>query len=135
MEALAAELYSIEVTDSADPENPCEYGPALHIAKKFIERQRRPRDYRVMTDDFLKKVAEVYRENIHSAPTRPWPSTSVSRTGWHRPTSIGHARHGSCRRPSRARRGREPMSRQQLPPQIKKVDVTDRKTRKRGVRY
>ena len=38
-------------------------------------------------------------------------------------------------RPHLARRKREEMSRQQLPPQIKKVDVTDRKTGKRVMRY
>lgn len=40
------------------------------MAEKFVERQRRPRKYRVITDDFLKKVAEVYRENIDRAPTK-----------------------------------------------------------------
>ena len=69
LDGLATQLYSLEVTD-ADPENPYEYELAERIAKKFIERQRRPRDYRVITDDFLKEVAEVYRENIHHAPTK-----------------------------------------------------------------
>jgi hypothetical protein len=40
------------------------------MAEKFVERQRRPREYRVITDSFLKSVAEVYRENIHGAPTK-----------------------------------------------------------------
>ncbi len=69
LDRLATELYSVEVADS-DPENLYEYGSALHIAKKFIERQRRPLDYRVINDDFLKKVAEVYRKNICGAPTK-----------------------------------------------------------------
>jgi hemoglobin-like flavoprotein len=40
------------------------------IAAKFVERQRLPRDYRVITDDFLKSVADVYRKNIGHAPAR-----------------------------------------------------------------
>ncbi|MDQ1361408.1 MAG: hypothetical protein QOJ44_1785 [Acidimicrobiaceae bacterium] len=40
------------------------------IAQKFVERQRLPRERRAMTQDFLRKVAEVYRENIDRAPTK-----------------------------------------------------------------
>ena len=43
---------------------------ALRIATKFVERQRLPREYRVITDSFLKSVAEVYRRNIDHAPTQ-----------------------------------------------------------------
>lgn len=39
-------------------------------ARRFVERQRLPRERRVMTDEFLRKVAEVYRENIDGAPTK-----------------------------------------------------------------
>lgn len=39
-------------------------------ARRFVERQRLPRERRVMTDDFLQKVAEVYREHIDGAPTK-----------------------------------------------------------------
>ncbi|MBX7451934.1 hypothetical protein GR927_28425 [Mycolicibacterium sp. 3033] len=39
-------------------------------ARRFVERQRLPRERRVMTDEFLLKVAEVYRENIDGAPTK-----------------------------------------------------------------
>ena len=47
-----------------------DYERAARIASKFIERQRLPRDYRVINDELLKKVAEVYRDNIHRAPTK-----------------------------------------------------------------
>lgn len=40
------------------------------MARKFVERQRLPREHRRITDSFLKAVAEVYRENIHGAPTK-----------------------------------------------------------------
>lgn len=40
------------------------------MAQTFIERQRRPRERRVITDNFLKSVAEVYRANIDRAPTK-----------------------------------------------------------------
>lgn len=39
-------------------------------ARRFVERQRLPRERRVMTPEFLQKVAEVYRENINGAPTK-----------------------------------------------------------------
>jgi hypothetical protein len=39
------------------------------MAQKFVERQRLPRERRVMTDDFLRSVAQVYRENIDGNPT------------------------------------------------------------------
>jgi len=40
------------------------------MAEKFVERQRRPRAYRVITESFLKSVADVYRANIDRAPTK-----------------------------------------------------------------
>lgn len=40
-------------------------------ARNFVDRQRRPRENRVMTDDFLRSVAEVYRANVNNrAPTQ-----------------------------------------------------------------
>ncbi len=47
-----------------------EYERAERIAIKFLERQRLPREYRVITHDFLKSVGEVYRQNISHAPTK-----------------------------------------------------------------
>jgi hypothetical protein len=43
---------------------------ARRVAEKFIERQRLPRERRVITDSLLKLVAEVYRENIRGGPTK-----------------------------------------------------------------
>ena len=40
------------------------------LASKFVERQRLPRELRVITDSFLQAVAEVYRRNIGHAPTQ-----------------------------------------------------------------
>ena len=39
-------------------------------ARRFVERQRLPRERRVMTPEFLQAVAEVYRENIDGKPTK-----------------------------------------------------------------
>lgn len=40
-------------------------------AVKFVERQRRPREYRVITDNaFLRSVAEVYIDNFGGAPRK-----------------------------------------------------------------
>lgn len=38
--------------------------------RRFVESQRVPRARRVITDDVLKKVAQVYRENIDGTPTK-----------------------------------------------------------------
>lgn len=43
---------------------------ARRFAEKFVERQQLPRERRVMTDEFLHQVAQVYRENIRRAPTK-----------------------------------------------------------------
>jgi hypothetical protein len=69
LEALATELYGFEVLEWDDHRVPLSEH-AERIANKFIERQRLPRDYRVIADDFLKQVANVYRENIRRAPTK-----------------------------------------------------------------
>jgi hypothetical protein len=66
--ALAAELYAVEVTGWDDDLLTSENSEL--IARKIVERQRLPREYRVMSDDFLKQVAKVYRENIRRAPTK-----------------------------------------------------------------
>jgi hypothetical protein len=47
-----------------------EYERAERVAIKFLERQRLPREYRVIDDDFLRSVGEVYRQNISHAPTK-----------------------------------------------------------------
>ena len=39
-----------------------EHEHAERAAIKFLERQRLPREYRVITDDFLKSVGEIYRQ-------------------------------------------------------------------------
>jgi hypothetical protein len=67
---LATELYAFEVTEADEDTPPWDSARAERTADKFIERQRLPRDYRVITDDVLRKVAEVYRENINDAPTK-----------------------------------------------------------------
>lgn len=44
---------------------------AKQAARNFVDRQRRPREQRVMTEDLLRTVAEVYRANINKrAPTQ-----------------------------------------------------------------
>jgi hypothetical protein len=40
------------------------------VAQKFIEHQRLPREYRVINNEFLKQVADIYRQNIAHAPAR-----------------------------------------------------------------
>ena len=47
-----------------------EYEDAELVAIKFLEHQRLPREYRVITNDFLRSVGEVYRKNISHAPTK-----------------------------------------------------------------
>lgn len=40
-------------------------------ARNFVDRQRRPREYRAINDDLLRSVAEVYRANVTTrAPTQ-----------------------------------------------------------------
>jgi hypothetical protein len=43
---------------------------SMRIARKFVERQREPRERRVMTPEFLRSVAQVYRDNIDGTPTK-----------------------------------------------------------------
>jgi hypothetical protein len=44
--------------------------PEYYAAQRFIDDQRRPKGYNAITDDLLKAVAEVYRNNINRAPTQ-----------------------------------------------------------------
>lgn len=53
-----------------------EYERAELVAIKFLENQRLPYEHRVITDDFLKEVAEVYRKNISSAAVT-WMESKV----------------------------------------------------------
>ena len=67
---LATDLYAVFVAEfGADPSR-SEEARAMRVAEKFIERQRLPRDYRVLNDEVLQKVAEVYRNDIDHAPTK-----------------------------------------------------------------
>ncbi|MGV0069430.1 hypothetical protein ACRU44_17015 [Mycobacterium colombiense] len=69
LHALATDLYTYEVSDADDDVPLSDY--AERLAAKFIERQRLPREYRVINDDFLKEVAQVYRANVDNrAPTK-----------------------------------------------------------------
>ncbi|TDL02151.1 hypothetical protein [Mycobacterium paragordonae] len=45
------------------------------VARRFVERQRLPRERRVMTPEFLQQVANVYRENIDGNPTKAVETT------------------------------------------------------------
>lgn len=67
---LAQDLYCLEVVDADLDDGTAVWERATRAANKFIERQRRPRDYRRIDDAFLREVAEVYRENIRTAPTK-----------------------------------------------------------------
>jgi hypothetical protein len=39
-------------------------------AQRFMDRQRRPREYRRITPKLLEEVAKVYRDNIRGTPTK-----------------------------------------------------------------
>ncbi len=70
VEKLAAELYSFEVNEAHPDDGSSEFAHGERMARKFVERHRRPRDYRIITDSFLQQVAGVYRANIQGAPTK-----------------------------------------------------------------
>jgi hypothetical protein len=72
VDRLATDLLAVWISYYfIDPDDPRDHGrSAERAAIKFLERQRLPREYRVITDDFLKSVAEVYRQNISHAPTK-----------------------------------------------------------------
>lgn len=67
---LATDLYSVFVAEFGEDPSRDESDRAMRVAEKFVERQRRPREYRVLNDDVLQKVAEIYRANFHHAPTK-----------------------------------------------------------------
>jgi hypothetical protein len=64
VDLYAGVLAAIKVDVGEDPTE------TTRIAQKFIEHQRLPREYRVINSEFLKQVADVYRQNIAHAPTR-----------------------------------------------------------------
>ena len=70
VDRLATDLYGVLVAEFGQNPSRDHEARAMRVAEKFIERQRLPRDYRVLTDDVLRKVAEVYRANINYAPTK-----------------------------------------------------------------
>ena len=70
VEKLAAELYGFEVNEAHPDDGSLEFANGQHMARKFVERHRRPRDYRIITDSFLQQVAEVYRANMKGGPTK-----------------------------------------------------------------
>jgi hypothetical protein len=55
---------------SIDPDVVAAFKHSNATARRFVNRQRLPRARRVMTDEFLQKVAQVYRENIDGKPTK-----------------------------------------------------------------
>jgi len=67
---LANDLYAVHFAEFAENPHRDDESRAMRIAEKFIERQRLPREYRVINDAHLKKVAQVYRDNIGHAPTK-----------------------------------------------------------------
>lgn len=68
---LLAYWIRADFTDPTAPrDDPHDHKRAEHNAIKFLERQRLPREYRVIDNDFLKRVADVYRKNIRHAPTK-----------------------------------------------------------------
>jgi hypothetical protein len=68
----AEDLYAALVADfSSNPTHGSEaYADVIRRAANFVEQQRLPREYRRLTDDVLRKVADVYRDNIRHAPTQ-----------------------------------------------------------------
>ena len=67
---MAIDLYAVLVAEFGENPSRDDEARAMRIAEKFIERQRLPRDYRVLNDDVLRLVAEIYRANIKHAPTQ-----------------------------------------------------------------
>lgn len=70
LEELAKEMYAVEVLDADYRDSPEILASATRAARKFIERQRLPRDYRRIDEALLREVAEVYRANFSTAPTK-----------------------------------------------------------------
>lgn len=65
---LLATLIAADISHAED--SPDDQERVRRFATKFVERQRMPREYRIITDDFLRSVAQVYRTNLNHAPTK-----------------------------------------------------------------
>jgi hypothetical protein len=70
VDRLAGDLYALFVADFGENPSRDDEARTMRLAEKFVERQRLPREYRVLNDEFLRRVADVYRENIGRAPTK-----------------------------------------------------------------
>ncbi|MDG5483341.1 hypothetical protein [Mycolicibacterium gadium] len=70
VDRIAVDLYAAFVAEFGENPTADARDRAMRAAEKVIEQQRLPRDYRILTDDVLRKVAEVYRENIKRGPTK-----------------------------------------------------------------
>lgn len=70
VDRLPEALYAAFVAEFDSDRPRDDQAVALRIAERFIEQQRLPREYRVITDDFLRQVAKVYRENFARAPLK-----------------------------------------------------------------
>lgn len=70
VDRLASDLYAIFVAEFSEGPSRDDEQRAMRVAEKFVERQRLPRDYRVLNDEVLRQVAEVYRANVSHAPTK-----------------------------------------------------------------
>jgi hypothetical protein len=70
VDRLASDLYATFVAEFGENPSRDDEARVLRAAEKFVERQRLPRDYRVLTDEVLRKVAEIYRANVSGAPTK-----------------------------------------------------------------
>jgi hypothetical protein len=67
---LATALYASVITKKHEVPDFEKLSESMRIARKFVERQRLPRERRATTPEFLRSVAEVYRANIDGAPTK-----------------------------------------------------------------
>lgn len=72
LDSIATDLLaSVIAAGISHPEDsPDDHERIRRSATKFVERQRMPREYRIITDDFLRSVAQVYRTNLSHAPTK-----------------------------------------------------------------
>ncbi|BBX25395.1 hypothetical protein [Mycolicibacterium alvei] len=70
VDQLASDLYAVFVAEFGENPSRDDESRAMRVAEKLIERQRLPRDYRIISDEMLRLVAEVYRTNIERAPTK-----------------------------------------------------------------
>ncbi|MEV3905507.1 hypothetical protein AB0K11_24585 [Mycobacterium sp. NPDC050551] len=70
VDRLAADLYATFVAEFSENPSRDDEARAMRVAERFVERQRLPRDYRVLNDEVLRQVADVYRANVSHAPTK-----------------------------------------------------------------